>query len=93
VSPVRYEVGFYIPEDDILSHSRENFEFYILIYGLCNAERTVRVRFQALRNIPPKLSHQLWVSLSSLSYGCPGRLPQGYRQGVKVRIHLHLVPR
>jgi hypothetical protein len=27
VSPVRYELGFYIPEDDILhSHSRENLK-------------------------------------------------------------------
>jgi hypothetical protein len=32
VSSVRYELGFYIPEDDILhSHSRENFKSYILI--------------------------------------------------------------
>jgi hypothetical protein len=29
MSPVKYERGFYIPEDDILhSHSRENFKFY-----------------------------------------------------------------
>jgi hypothetical protein len=29
VSPVRYEVGFYIPEDDILhSHRRETLKFY-----------------------------------------------------------------
>jgi hypothetical protein len=27
VSPVKYELGFYIPEDDILhSHRRENFK-------------------------------------------------------------------
>jgi hypothetical protein len=30
VSPVRYELGSYIPEDDILhSHRRENLESYI----------------------------------------------------------------
>jgi hypothetical protein len=30
VSPVKYELGFYIPEDDILhSHSRENLKSYI----------------------------------------------------------------
>jgi hypothetical protein len=30
VSPVKYEMGFYIPEDDILhSHRRENFKSYI----------------------------------------------------------------
>jgi hypothetical protein len=29
VSPVRYELGFYIPEDDILhTHSRDNHQFY-----------------------------------------------------------------
>jgi hypothetical protein len=30
VSPVKYELGFYIPEDDILhSHCRESFKSYI----------------------------------------------------------------
>jgi hypothetical protein len=32
--PVRYELGFYIPEDDILhSHCRENLKSYIAITG------------------------------------------------------------
>jgi hypothetical protein len=32
VSPVRYEVGFYIPEDDILqSHRRENLKSCIAL--------------------------------------------------------------
>jgi hypothetical protein len=31
VSPVKYELGFYIPEDDILhSHRREDIKTYIL---------------------------------------------------------------
>jgi hypothetical protein len=31
VSPVRYVLGFYIPEDDILhSHRRENLIFHVL---------------------------------------------------------------
>jgi hypothetical protein len=31
VSPVKYKLGFYIPEDDILhSHRRENLKSYIL---------------------------------------------------------------
>jgi hypothetical protein len=31
---VRYELGFYIPEDDILrSHRRENLKFYIVLIG------------------------------------------------------------
>jgi hypothetical protein len=30
VSPVKYKLGFYIPQDDILhSHSRDNLKFYI----------------------------------------------------------------
>jgi hypothetical protein len=30
VSPVKYELGFYIPEDDILhSHRHENLKFYM----------------------------------------------------------------
>jgi hypothetical protein len=42
VSPVRYELGFYIPEDDILhSHRRENFKSYMSLPGwtlsrICN---------------------------------------------------------
>jgi hypothetical protein len=33
VSPVKYELGFYIPEDDILhSHRRENLKSYICVY-------------------------------------------------------------
>jgi hypothetical protein len=32
VSPVRYELGFYIAEDDILhSHRRENLKSYIAL--------------------------------------------------------------
>jgi hypothetical protein len=35
VSPVKYEQGFYIPEDDILhSHLRENLKSYTVIYSL-----------------------------------------------------------
>jgi hypothetical protein len=34
VSPVKYELGFYIPEDDILhSHCRENLKYYIALTG------------------------------------------------------------
>jgi hypothetical protein len=32
VSPVKYELGFYIPEDGILhSYRRENLNFYIAL--------------------------------------------------------------
>jgi hypothetical protein len=34
VSPVKYALGFYIPEDGILhSHRRENLKFYIALTG------------------------------------------------------------
>jgi hypothetical protein len=34
VSPVKYELGFYIPEDGILhSHHRENLKSYIALTG------------------------------------------------------------
>jgi hypothetical protein len=34
VSPVKYELGFYIPEDAILhSHCRENLKSYITLTG------------------------------------------------------------
>jgi hypothetical protein len=34
VSPVRYELGFYIPENDIPnSHNRENLKSYIALTG------------------------------------------------------------
>jgi hypothetical protein len=46
VSPVKYELGFYIPEDDILhSHRRENHKSNILkcswIY-----DKTLKVQFK-----------------------------------------------
>jgi hypothetical protein len=35
VSPVKYELGLYIPEDDILhSHRRENLKSHIALTGL-----------------------------------------------------------
>jgi hypothetical protein len=34
MSPVKYELGFYIPEDDFLhSHSRENLKSYRALTG------------------------------------------------------------
>jgi hypothetical protein len=34
VSPVKYELGFYMPEDDIRhSHSRENLKSHIALTG------------------------------------------------------------
>jgi hypothetical protein len=45
VSPVKYELGFYIPEDDILhSHRRENLKSYIMD----NAQN-----YDSHNNIPP----------------------------------------
>jgi hypothetical protein len=39
MSPVRYEQGFYITEEDILySHRREDFKSYIALAELCSGE-------------------------------------------------------
>jgi hypothetical protein len=39
VSPVKYDLGFYIPEDDILhSHRRENFKSYVALTDRSIAE-------------------------------------------------------
>jgi hypothetical protein len=41
VSPVKYELGFYIPEDDILlSHHRENLKCYIGLIWLDSVAET-----------------------------------------------------
>jgi hypothetical protein len=38
VSPVKYKLAFYIPEDDILhSHSRENLKSYIISFCLISS--------------------------------------------------------
>jgi hypothetical protein len=33
VSPLRYELGFYIPEDILHSHRREHLKYYIALTG------------------------------------------------------------
>jgi hypothetical protein len=49
VSPVKYELGFYIPEDDILhSHSHENPKSYICLQILC-IELVARIRGRGRR--------------------------------------------
>jgi hypothetical protein len=43
VSPVKYELGFYIPEDDILhSHCSENLKSYIDFSNLPNSSGCTR---------------------------------------------------
>jgi hypothetical protein len=51
VSPVKYELGFYIPEDDILhSHCRENLKSYtvIVISTITQSNATATVTVQNL---------------------------------------------
>jgi hypothetical protein len=46
MSPVKYELGFYIPEDDILhSHRRENLKSYNLDFALTEVEEALREQF------------------------------------------------
>jgi hypothetical protein len=41
MSPVRYELGFYIPEEDIFHrHRRENFKYYNTINWLGSVAET-----------------------------------------------------
>jgi hypothetical protein len=54
VSPVKYELGFYIPDDDILhSHRRENLKSYIALTGWA---------LQRIRNVSPVKYEQCFVS-------------------------------
>jgi hypothetical protein len=51
VSPVKYELGFYIPEDDILhSHCRENLKFSTQQSAGCytNREQMVNEHYTSL---------------------------------------------
>jgi hypothetical protein len=42
VLPVKYELGFYIPEDDILhSHRREHFKSCIYFVGFAERDRVI----------------------------------------------------
>jgi hypothetical protein len=42
VSPVKYELGFYIPEDDILhSNRREHLKCYILLLTVAVSHRNL----------------------------------------------------
>jgi hypothetical protein len=42
MSPVKYELGFYIPENDILhSHRRENLKSYIALTGWTPQRRRI----------------------------------------------------
>jgi hypothetical protein len=50
VSPVRYELDFYIPEDDILhSHCHENLRSYVVICNFMLPDGRSRVRFLWLK--------------------------------------------
>jgi hypothetical protein len=55
VSPVKYELGFYIPEDDILhSHRSGNFKSYIALTGwtLWRRRNVSPVKYELVFYIP-----------------------------------------
>jgi hypothetical protein len=59
VSPVKYELGFYIPEDDILhSHRRENIRF-ALVVGQCNTLTDITRNHQGTQTLRYRASHAL----------------------------------
>jgi hypothetical protein len=60
VSSVRYELGFYIPEDDILhSHCRESFKSYLALTGSVMKRRSnvSPVRYEMGFYIPEDIGH------------------------------------
>jgi hypothetical protein len=58
MSPVKYELGFYIPEDDILhSHSRENLKSYIALSGWTLAEKQCVPREVRIEVLYPRKHH------------------------------------
>jgi hypothetical protein len=57
VSAVKYELGFYIPEDDILhSHCRENLKSYICQHSQC-AVIQIASNFQQQIGILIRMQH------------------------------------
>jgi hypothetical protein len=49
VSPVKYELGFYIQEDDVLHcDGREALKYYVICFGEGSAQRRAGVKFQVL---------------------------------------------
>jgi hypothetical protein len=66
VSPVKYELGFYIPEDDILhSHRRENLKPYIAVrVPDCNQTNSMTFSPQANYTERPHLSAKLMPTIS-----------------------------
>jgi hypothetical protein len=67
VSPVKYELGSYIPEDDILdSHHRENLKSYILF--IC-CERITTFETAQYNNLPnPLLYLEYLVHICMILY-------------------------
>jgi hypothetical protein len=60
VSPVKYELGFYIPEDEILhSHCRQNLKSYIALTGwtLYRRRNVSPVKYELGFYIPEDILH------------------------------------
>jgi hypothetical protein len=69
VSPVRYELGFYISEDDILhSHRRENLKSYIALTG-CALYRRRHVS-------PVRYEHGFYISEDDILHSHRPEQPQ-----------------
>jgi hypothetical protein len=59
VSPVKYELGFYIPEDILHSHRRENHKSYIALKGwtLYQRRNVSPVKYELGFYIPEDILH------------------------------------
>jgi hypothetical protein len=87
VSPVKYELGIYIPEDDILhNHRRENLKSYIALTGWTLQQRRnvspvkYELGFISLKTTffivtAVETSNLTWIpSLAEVEAGCLSRL-------------------
>jgi hypothetical protein len=75
VSPVKYELGFYIPDDDILhSHRRENLKSYIpFVYFSsqdADQKRTLRVH-RTQTALPERGPVRMLGHTDAISKGAP----------------------
>jgi hypothetical protein len=93
VSSVRYGLGLYVPEDDILhSHCRENMKWYIALTNcaLWRRHKVSSVRYE----LGFYIQEDDILYLASCPFGTNAPVPSGKSgRRMKPATHLHLVPK
>jgi hypothetical protein len=85
VSPVRHELGFYIPEGGILqSHRRENLKSYIVNHP-SNQQNNVLIN-KGNSSRADKLNHRLFIDVNSQSETNNATQSSSYLNIIKQRI-------